>query len=157
MRKLILPPLLMLLPLFALADGPYLPPSNGSVQHISDDGVTATTVGKSNPEPVYAPAVSQINESGTVTTGGTFVLAWPASSARQAIEFQNICSVTGNCAAITDVCWLYIAAAGTPDKAHALVFGPSSSPYRIAAGRVPINAIYVTCDGNGDKFYLAVE
>lgn len=103
---------------------------------------------------VVAPTIDQ---SGTITTGGTFQQISSQTKSRRSVEFTNICSVAGACNATTDVCYIFFAASGTPLKTTDAIPVPAGWSYLRSAGTVPSDAIQATCDGTGDHFRLAVQ
>lgn len=105
---------------------------------------------------VAGTPTTQTNSATTVTTGGTFQTGAAASTTRKAFEFQNICNKSGNCTATTNNCYVFVAASGTPTTANSIIV-QAGWGYLRSIGAVPSDAIQVTCDGTGDKFYLAVQ
>lgn len=110
---------------------------------------------------VYAQtAFPTYHFAGTVTVGGTFqtVATTGAPSVRQSIEFVNVCSVSGNCNATTDVCYVYMGS-GTANTANSIIVQPSTpgNSYLRSSGAIPNDAIQVTCTATGDKFLLNVQ
>lgn len=103
-----------------------------------------------------APARSSTNNSGAVTTGGTFVQLAPANASRQSIEVQNICNVSGNCNATTDNCYLWWGSSGSATKPTSLTLTPGAY-YGRFAGTVPGDAFQFTCDGNSDKYWSELQ
>lgn len=104
-----------------------------------------------------ANSVSNTNNvSTTIATGGTFQQIAAANSTRKSLDFVNICNVAGNCTAVTNKCYLFIAATGTPTVANSIPV-PAGSEYLRSSGNIPSDAILATCDGNGDKFYLGLQ
>lgn len=101
-------------------------------------------------------AVTATNSSTTVTTGGTFQTVAAANAARKSLEIVNACNVVTNCTTTSNYCYVFIAGSGSPSKANAIPLAPGQG-YLRSSGTVPSDAIQATCDGTGDKFYLAVQ
>lgn len=99
---------------------------------------------------------SQTISSSTITTGGTFQTVTASSSTRKSFEFANVCGKSGNCTAVTNNCYLYVGAAGTPTTGNSIVVPPNAS-YLRSTGAIPTDAVQATCDGTGDKFYVSVQ
>lgn len=116
----------------------------------------APTSGGALPVAPAASPSSQTNSASTITTGGTFQTIALADTARKSFDFQNLCSKTGNCTATSNNCYLFIAGSGSPTLATAILVA-AGQEYLRSAGAIPSDAIQATCDGNGDKFYLAVQ
>lgn len=104
---------------------------------------------------VLSQAAPSINISGAVTTGGTFQTFAGVGANRKSLDFVNICNVAAKCTALTNKCYLYLSTGvATTDKAIPVAAGVE---YLRATGIIPSDSIQITCDGNGDKFYLAVQ
>lgn len=161
---------LALLPTLALAQQGSDP---AGAQVVSGCGTPATTYTAGQIKPVTqdtngygcanvsvsgggVSASAPTNTSATITTGGTFQTIQASSATRKSLEFMNVCAKSGNCTAITNNCYLYIAASGSPTTANAVVV-PAGGYYLRSVGNIPSSAIQATCDGTGDHFYLAVQ
>lgn len=99
---------------------------------------------------------SQTDYSTTITTGGTFQQLIASSATRKSLEVQNVCAVAGNCTAVTNKCYVFIAASGTPSTANSVVLNPGDY-YLRDAGVIPTDAIQATCAGNSDKIMAKAE
>lgn len=97
-----------------------------------------------------------VNASSAITLGATFQTIAAASLTRRSLEFTNICSVAGNCTTVSNTCYLFIAASGTPTIANSVPVG-AGAQYIRSTGTIPTDAIQVTCDGTGDKYALKVQ
>lgn len=94
---------------------------------------------------------------GTITTGGTFqtVSTTGSPGVRRSIEFQNLCSISGNCTATTDACYFYMGS-GSASTANSIYIA-AGNEYLRSSGAIPNDAIQVTCTSTGDKFLLNVQ
>lgn len=92
----------------------------------------------------------------TITVGGTFQTIAAASTSRKSLDFVNVCNVGSNCTTTGNLCYLYIAASGTPTTANSIPVVPGQEYIR-SSGVVPSDAIQATCDGTGDHFALKVQ
>lgn len=102
-----------------------------------------------------APALYSNDLSGTITTGNTFQTITPPAGARNSIEFQNICSVSGNCTATTNLCYINFGSA-TATLVNSIVLQPGQL-YLRSNGAIPNDTIKITCNGTGDKFMLKMQ
>lgn len=107
---------------------------------------------------VTIPSVAPTTDvSNTIGTGGTFQVIAVANTARKSIEFVNICNVVGSCTTQNNMCYLFLAATGSPNKTtNAIPVSPGWS-YARFSGTIPSDAIQGTCDGTGDHYRLAVQ
>lgn len=94
--------------------------------------------------------------SGTIATGGTFQTITAANPQRKSFEFVNICAVASACTTTANVCYLYLAASGTPTTNNSIAV-PAGASYLRSTGTIPTDAIQATCTGTGDHFRLAVQ
>lgn len=101
-------------------------------------------------------ATTTTDASATVGTGGTFQQIAAANTSRKSFEFSNICSVSGNCVAATDNCYVFFGANGSATKANSRLISPGGG-YLRSSGTIPSDAIQITCDGTADKFQAAVQ
>ncbi len=99
---------------------------------------------------------SQTNASGTITVGSTFQTIAALSATRKSFEFQNICSKSGNCTALTNNCYLFVGASGSPSISNSILV-PAGASYLRSSGAIPTDAIKATCDGTSDAYYLSTQ
>lgn len=133
--------------------------ATGSVQTLKCDpenNLYITGGRSSTPTPTTGAASSEVDRSGTVAAGGTFQTAAASASGRLSIHFQNICNVTGKCTAQTNFCYVNVNDAVSATTSNSLAIAPGQA-YLRSDGAIPSNAIRVTCDGTGDKFYLTTQ
>lgn len=116
----------------------------------------ALAQGAGQPVTAMADPRGTLNLSGTITTGGTFQTAQVATGGRRSIEFVNICNIAGKCNATTDVCWVNMTAAATATTDNSIPVAAGSA-YLRSISSIPNDAIRITCDVTGDKFYLSVQ
>lgn len=93
--------------------------------------------------------------SGTIATGGTFQTITVPSGVRHSVDFQNVCSVSGNCNTTSDVCYLYFGnGAATIADSITLQAGQG---YLRSSGSIPGDVIQLTCTTTSDSFRLWVQ
>ena len=120
-----------------------------------DQPATMDTTGALCTDAVVGAATAEA--SSTITTGGTFQTIAAANAARRSLEFINLCNVATACTTTANVCYLFIAASGTPTKTTNAIPVPAGGSYLRSSGVIPTDAIQATCDGTGDHYRLAVQ
>lgn len=96
------------------------------------------------------------NISGTIATGGVFQQIAPQQTSRRTFEFQNICLHSGNCSSTTDNCYVFFGPTASATVGNSILISPNTAYFRNVSP-VPQEAIQITCDGSGDKFYGALQ
>lgn len=142
-------------------------PANGYVAAITAGGTSTLRIMQFSGNPTYpcAPAPGAVipptpmmpyasattDASGTITTGGAFQVVQTANPNRKFWEFINLCSVSGACSSISNVCYLFVGS-GSPNKlTNAIPLLPGAG-YRESTGSIASDQIRATCDGTGDHF-----
>jgi hypothetical protein len=103
------------------------------------------------PQALAQTNLATINNSTTITTGGTFQTVLPAlgtGAVRRSITIQN--NNTG-----TDNCWVFLGSgAATTAKSILLASGGSYQRYY---PYVPSDAVQMTCTTTGDSVYIDTQ
>lgn len=119
--------------------------------------VNGAAVSTANPMPVDGTVLAQpnasttTNDSGTITTGGTFQQIAAASTSRLSLDVQNLNA--------SDSCYIYFGTTAAANSAgvNSAIKVAASQEYLRSSGAIPSDAIQITCSTNSDKFYAAVQ
>lgn len=148
--------LLLLFPAIAMADQTSICVQTQSTTP-GQSGQNCYPVAPGSPLPTGGSLATAVtNSSSTITTGGTFQTVAATNNKRQSLDFINICNVTGNCTATTDICYLYFGVLASATTTNSVPIA-AGYEYLRSSGTIPSAPINVTCTSTGDKFYLQVQ
>ena len=103
------------------------------------------------PQALAQTNLATINNSTTITTGGTFQTVLPAlgtGAVRRSITIQN--NNTG-----TDNCWVFLGS-GAATTARSILLASGGS-YQRYYPYVPSDAVQMTCTTTGDSVYIDTQ